>query len=147
MEAGASVGVYTVGLDTPLRLVINLDFCRWGGGRLVVFCCILRLVIAVLSFYFSESFFHWRVHLAHTRKFKIPVLMGRNTLQVVMLFHCKSSLHTSDVLFRKVCPPCKSYFLKGVDRATDIDVPGTRTSTVKRILWFEWVSRVHNLSS
>lgn len=28
LEAGASVGVYTVGLDTPLRLVINLHFCR-----------------------------------------------------------------------------------------------------------------------
>ncbi|CAN0465033.1 unnamed protein product, partial [Discosporangium mesarthrocarpum] len=28
LEAGASVGVYTVGLDTPLLLVINLGFCR-----------------------------------------------------------------------------------------------------------------------
>lgn len=28
LESGASIGVYTVGLDTPLRLVINLDFCR-----------------------------------------------------------------------------------------------------------------------
>ena len=28
LVSGASIGVYTVGLDTPLRLVINLDFCR-----------------------------------------------------------------------------------------------------------------------
>ncbi|CAM9597685.1 unnamed protein product, partial [Laminaria digitata] len=35
LEPGASIGVYTVGLDTPLRLVINLDFCRSHEGVLI----------------------------------------------------------------------------------------------------------------
>ncbi|CAM9173547.1 unnamed protein product, partial [Phaeothamnion confervicola] len=35
LKAGASVGVYTVGLDTPLLLLVDLDFCNSAVGALV----------------------------------------------------------------------------------------------------------------
>ncbi|CAN0341120.1 unnamed protein product [Hapterophycus canaliculatus] len=28
LDSGASIGVYTAGLDTPLNMFINLGFCR-----------------------------------------------------------------------------------------------------------------------
>lgn len=30
LDSGASVGVYTAGLDNPLKMFINLGFCRWA---------------------------------------------------------------------------------------------------------------------